>query len=141
MAEHSGTPISWHTKWFHECKLGSGHASVVAHESACRTLHVLVCFDQIDASNSAAAEIIARQIQLIEEKHRDLGNKTGEASVSFDAHLYMGTSTARGGLCVSPDLQEWIAEELKKESAVLKERRKAREERNVGGPRGGNKDA
>ena len=49
--------------------------------------------------------------------------------MAFDAHLYLGASSARGGFCTCPDSQEWIAEELRKESSVAKERRKAREER------------
>ena len=72
-----------------------------------------------------------------EEKHRDFGYKKSEVGVSFDTHLNMGTSTARGGFCVSPDLQERLAEDVMMKSAVLKERRTFREERNVGGPRGG----
>jgi hypothetical protein len=42
-----------------------------------------------------------------------------------------GTGKVRGNLCVCPALQDWISEELRKESAVLKERRKAREERSL----------
>jgi hypothetical protein len=35
----------------------------------------------------------------------------------------------RGSLCICPELSAWIAGELSKESAVMKEKRKAREER------------
>ena len=42
-----------------------------------------------------------------------------------------------GGDCICPVLQEWIAEKLRKESGVLKERRKAREERDLHQKKGG----
>ena len=57
----------------------------------------------------------------------------------------MGVGGSRGLTVVCPDLRGWIAEELRKESSVLKERRKAREEREAvhgggqGGRKGGNK--
>ena len=46
-----------------------------------------------------------------------------------DEFLYMGTAETRGLLMVAPDLQSHISDELHRESAVLKERRKLREER------------
>ena len=55
------------------------------------------------------------------------------AQTLLDHHIYAGTAT-RAGLCISPKLQEWVAQELSKESAVLKERRKAREERQLRKP-------
>ena len=138
MLEHAGSPIAWHTKWVHEAKLQPDHPSAVSHETACRLLQVLGCYDQVDISNSAGAEIIARQIQLLEEKHRDCGGgggKGGDSSgASMDSHLYMGSSSSRGGLCVCPLLSDWIADELRRESAVMKERRKAREERSANRP-------
>ncbi len=45
-----------------------------------------------------------------------------------DAHIFTGLHTS-GTLCICPKLSEWVSEELRKESAVMKERRKAREER------------
>ena len=51
-----------------------------------------------------------------------------------EAHLYAGSSS-RAGLCISPELSEWVADEMRKESAVMKERRKAREERALSKPK------
>ena len=118
---------------------------MIAHDTACRVLHTLVSYDQYDVSESAAAEIISRQIQMIEERHRDGGAQSSEgknsAHSSQDTHLFLGTAASRGGLCVCPALQEWISEELRRESSIMKERRKAREERalNNKGPKGGPK--
>ena len=41
----------------------------------------------------------------------------------------------RGNTCVQPELSEWLATELAKEAAVLKERRNAREERALRAPK------
>ena len=43
----------------------------------------------------------------------------------------LGTNQARGNLPICPALSEWITEELRKEAAVLKERRKAAGERRL----------
>jgi hypothetical protein len=142
MADHAGTPIAWHTKWLHETRLEADPPSVVAHETACRLLHVMTCFDELDASNCAVGEIIARQVQLVEEKHRDAGSKKTQGdSASSDSHLYLGTTSTRGGLCICPALQDWISDELRREASVMKERRKAREEREIARPKKGPKDA
>ena len=54
--------------------------------------------------------------------------------------MYMGgLAGARGELCICPLLSEWIAKELQKESAVMKERRKAGEERVLARPKKGGK--
>ena len=141
MGEHGGTPVGWHNRWAANHRLVSADNSVDVHETACRFLQALVCRDGVNAPNVEGAEIVARQLQLVEERHRDrvVGGKGGDQSLgSFDAHLYMGaTSASRGGDCICPVLQEWIAEELRKESGVLKERRKAREERDLHQKKGG----
>ena len=50
-----------------------------------------------------------------------------------ETHLFLGTAETRGNVCVAPLLQNWIGEELAKEAAAAKERRKAREERALAG--------
>lgn len=102
----------------------------------------MLVYDQLDAPNLASAELVARHIQLLEDHDRRLedqggGKKDGSlAAGSEDAHLYLGLTNMRGGYCISPKLQEFVASELQKESAVLRERRKAQEERQLarGGP-------
>ena len=68
-----------------------------------------------------------------------IARATGD--IEHDSHLYLGTGLSRGDLCVCPLLQSWIAEQLSAESAILKEQRKAHEERTLtrgGGGGGGN---
>lgn len=69
---------------------------------------------------------------MLEERDRANDDRADKGPAgSEDAHLFLGLTNARGGYRVSPQLQEWIASELQKESAVLKECRKAREERQL----------
>ena len=130
------TPTNHHTTWRSLCRLQATDAGVAEHETLCRALEALGSYDQINVCNSAAAEVLVRKLQVIEEKHRDrLLQNTGGA-VDDDVHLFLGTEAGtRGGACVCPALQGWIAEELARESAILKERRKAREERQLARPK------
>ena len=64
------------------------------------------------------------------------GGKGGGGDTTFeDSHLLLGTSQTRGNVCVSPQLQKWLGEELGKEAMATKERRKAREERALAAPK------
>ena len=138
MCEQAGSPMAWHTKWLTLSKLLPHDEMAVAHESACRVLQTFCSYDQVDVSNLAGCEIIARQLQLLEERRYESqmrGHQQVDHAVGSDSHLFLGTTASRGGLCISPALDEWIAEELRRESATLKERRKAREERQLARPK------
>ena len=67
-------------------------------------------------------------MQLLEEKEEERSTKGQAESDNF---LFRGQGGVRGYSCVSPELREWFAEELKRDAAILKERRKAREERQL----------
>ena len=119
-----------HTKWRTECKLDLSDPSVVLHEGFSKCIETLICLDKLDGSNLASGELMVRQLQVCEEKHRDK-LQMATTSSSEDAHVYLGIGQTRDLSMVCPSLQEWIGEELRKESLALKERRKAREERLV----------
>ena len=78
------------------------------------------------------AEMIMREIMVIEEKYRDrLGQKeSSNSAIAGELALFRGMEQ-RQCLCIHPELIAYIGEELKKEALILKERRKAREERNL----------
>ena len=94
-----------------------------------RILETALTFDQLQAGELASIELIARSAQLIELRHRERIIGSVGAGPDDDAFLYLGTGKTRGLLAVCPDLESWVASELAKETATLKERRKAREER------------
>ena len=139
MEQHAGNPIAWHNRWMANSRIDANTGGADTHEAACRLLHTLCCVDGLNVSNLAAGELVARQIQLLEERQRE---RKPPANELVDSHLYMGSSEAgRGGACICPLLSDWIAEELRKESGVLKERRKAREERALMSKKGKGKGA
>ena len=74
-------------------------------------------------------EIVARAAQLIELRRRDHICGVYQGLPEEDSHLYMGTGRTRGLLMVALDLEAFVAQELSKETATMKERRKAREEK------------
>jgi hypothetical protein len=146
MLEHGGTPRGWHQRWKADAKLQQTDAGVALHEVCCFILESMCTYDQLNAPNLASAEHAARQVQLVEERWKDrlIGSAENQDAL-VDMHLYSGQAT-RGTICVAPQLQEWISEELRKEFSVAKERRKAREERaltrtpkNEKGEKGGGK--
>ena len=84
--------------------------------------------------NAEVAQLLTRQIQLCEEREKEVCLKKKDSDKKDDAlanetHLFLGGGHQRTHLCTCPELQDWFSGELRKGAAVLKERRKAREER------------
>ncbi len=104
------------------------------HESYSRIIQNLVCYDQLDATNLSASELIVRQLQLLEEIQ--LHSSAAHDSIAAEEQsLFMGASVGSGCTIISPLLKTWIATEMAREASVLKERRKAREERALARPK------
>ena len=128
MKINGGSPSSWHHRWQALAKVQSSEPGVQAHDAFCRTLEIMLCFDQLSLGSLASAEYVCRQIQLVEEKYKEKAGNNANTEIVQEQHLFGGHSS-RTNLCICPDLSAWIAEEMKTEAAVMKERRKAREER------------
>ena len=133
IVDHGGTPTGMHSRWRSEARLQEHEPGVQEHERSCRALEELLCFDQCNGANLAAVELLVRTIQVQQERYRDrsAGGPASGGPDSVDTHLFMGSELTRGGVCVCPLLQEWASAQLAKEQALLKERRKAREEREL----------
>ena len=80
-------------------------------------------------------------IQTIEERFKDRFFAGGGGDNTRDYFLMSGASES-SQLCICPALSSYVADEARKEVAVLKERRKAREERSLlkPAPKKGGKD-
>ncbi|CAK0870502.1 unnamed protein product [Prorocentrum cordatum] len=127
MKDNGLSPLGRHSKWRSEGRLALTDGGVAEHERCCSYLEQMVCFDQLNVPDVAAAEMICRSIQVQEETWRE--RFVSSADESLDSHLFYGTSTNRGNVCVHPQLLAHVGAELSKEYAVAKERRNAREER------------
>ena len=143
MYTNSGTPLGYHNKFVQDGGLDRNDPYVLEHESLCRIYQVGVEIDQLHASQLIIFELICRGIQRIESRFKDCflgkleidsgGGKKGggraRANPEQDLHLFLGSSSMRGRLCISPELLEWLAERKHREYIMLKEDRKLVEER------------
>ena len=136
IAQHSLHPMAHHTRWLQMSGVQASDSGAQEHEQAMRVLEYAVCFDQLQASELACLEIVARRAQMVELRHRE--KILGSGAIDDDAFLYMGTGRTRGLLMVCPALEEYVAAELAKETAAAKERRKLREERGQKPPKAAN---
>ena len=133
MLNQSGTPTGWHTKWRSDGKLDPSSHLIAFHAVCCQVVETMMSYDQLNAVNLASGELVMRQIMLTEERLKD--KFSASSPDGFDEfHLYSGRRD-RYALCIDPSLSEWVAREVAKESVVMKERRKAREERALARPK------
>ena len=94
-----------------------------------------ITYDQLNCSELGIFELMARRFQLLEERYARqlLESEMGKAAedLGFEQALFMGADRSRGRALIAPALEEWVASKLKDEAAILKERRKGREERQL----------
>ena len=96
-------------------------------------VELALCYDQLNAGTSSVLEAISRRYQLHEEinsealKLADAGE--GNYEWAEERRLFLGAPQSRASALVTPALKEHISAEVAKEAAIMKERRKAREER------------
>jgi hypothetical protein len=98
--------------------------SSIIHDILGSALEVSVTYDQLDSSNLACLELIGRLYQTIEETNGTLAIE--------GLHHYFGRDTGSGlrkGIALAPVLARHAVEQQSKETAILKERRKARKEK------------
>ena len=131
MSQRSGTPTAHHQRWMAETGLDPGSPGVDIHQMGCMVLESAVTYDQEHATNLAHLELVARSVQVEEERYRQL--VTPSEAGAADRAVMMGSQELDGAVCVCPALRDHLALELQREMAVAKERRKAREERALAG--------
>ena len=137
-------PLAHHGRFKQLTGVPSSDPGAAEHKRCTRVIETAVVLDQVQGAVPATFELVARAAQLIEHRHRDKIVGSSGNSVDEDFFLYLGSGKTRGLLAVSPQLEGYVASELSKETATLKERRKAREERSGGHqpkkePKGGGK--
>jgi hypothetical protein len=113
-------------------------ALVQQHLSYCEVLEASATYDQLNIPALAGLELVCRQIQICEDKLSHRFDDTTADAPSQDYFLMSG-STSKQQLCVCPTLMTYITGETAKRNAILKERRKAREERVLAHPKKGPK--
>ena len=121
-------PVSRHNAWRHENKLEENSHLCSTHEMLSEVVELLACVDQLDLTNLSGAEAASRHLQFIEFEVK----KKAEASKTADgSECFLGRGKKTGGALVCPELTRWVAEKSAKDSMILKEQRKAAEERSL----------
>ncbi|CAK0796867.1 unnamed protein product, partial [Prorocentrum cordatum] len=151
MSTMAGTPTAWHQRWLTSMALADDDEHAKLHETLCRVLDLAVVYDQLQVAEMASFEIVARQLQLLEERvyeSRSLpqtaaapkaksgarSGATAAASSIPETSYFLGAGVSKANLCISPKLLEYITDQMRAEAAISKERRKAREERALRAP-------
>ena len=138
-------PEPYHKWWRTTCKLSLADWGVAEHMQMMRFLSLAGVYDQLDLSNLAVIEAIARRAELIEYQYREraceglraAGLGTGASSSltgaavlgGEEADLFDGVGKIAGGAMVAPMIVEFVANELEKTAKIDKQARKAREEK------------
>ncbi|CAK0816896.1 unnamed protein product, partial [Prorocentrum cordatum] len=125
IAKQSGGPVHRHAAWKHENKLDDDEQGVVAHEMLSESLELACTHGQVDATNLASWEELARHLQVLGHKTK----KKKETIKEFDGQDYcLGRARRTRGAIIGLELLKWVAESAARDSANLKEERKATEE-------------
>ena len=125
-------------------KLQTEQWGVQEHEQLMKYLELAGTYDQLDLSNCAFAEAILRRAQTIEWAYHDRLREADSASSKDkmspeEFAAFSGFSKAGDLLMVAPQLLEHVKTQVEKDAAIMKNIRKAREERELRrkGPGGG----
>ena len=138
-----GGAIDHHRFWMNSNGLYPDMWGVQEHEAALKILDLAGTYDGLDIPNSAGLEHLMRRAQLIEFTYSDrgpappTGNKSGKggkkgSSGGFDeANIFMGQHRSHGDVMICPELIDYVSKETEREASVMKQVRKAREEREL----------
>ena len=135
MADQGHTPRQRHYWWRQVLGLQADDTGVDDHLFLSEIMEEAACFDQINVSELMFMERIARRYQMWEQMYASALRKAEAGSSSGawldEREIFLGNERSRGHALICPDLEKWVAARLAEESAVLKERRKGREERQL----------
>lgn len=133
IAEQGPGPVHRHYWWRSVLKVTPMDSGVDDHLFLNELIETAMCADRLNVANIQAFEIVFRRLQLREEVYGQqlrLAEKGDAVDPWLDERsLFLGQRKSRVHALVAPQLEAWVAEKLAKESAVMKDRRKGREER------------
>ena len=128
ISQGHGGLISRHHRWKRDSGVGQKDRIVYEHEVIARAVEYLGTIDGVNLKTSVGVEFLLRRKQLLEEAV----GENPEAPSYEGANHYMGSAERPGGALLDPRLRAHVANEMSREAAVLKEKRKAREVRGDG---------
>lgn len=153
---HSGGPRDHHRWWKANLKLHDDMWGVAEHSLAMQSLDIAACYDGLDVVNFGCIQLLLRKAQMIEDAYAERGppvimtdgKKSAEGTkeekggggakgsgkgqrpgLLEEGMIFLGQHKEFEHLMVAPDLMEWVSREVERDAAVMKQVRKAREER------------
>ena len=112
-----------HSMWIVESGIEPKNRSVYEHKVLCRAMQLGYANDGLNICNLRSFEYLNCRRQLIEEAH-----KSDPKKPDFEgSQYYMGEPEDASGVAISSTLRAHVAQEFARQSAIDKERRKARE--------------
>ena len=137
LSETGMTPTQRHYWWRNTIGLTMSDNGVDEHLFLSELLEWALCYDFLGFGNLLIGEHISRRYQLWEEvySHTLMERESGASAAEWvdERRIFLGTHKSRGVALVCPDLQSYVAYEMASSAAILKERRKGREERRLAG--------
>jgi len=138
-----GGAIDHHRFWVSSNQLYPDMWGVQEHEAALKIMDLAGTYDGFDIPNSAGLEHLMRRAQLIEFTYSDRGpapptgnrsgkgGKKGSSSAFDESNIFMGQHRTHGDVMICPELLDYVSKETEREASVMKQVRKAREEREM----------
>jgi hypothetical protein len=117
--------VARHHRWKSDSGVRSNLPAVFEHEVISSVIDVAVINDRLNIKNLVSFELLLRRLQLQESAITESPDNPSYEG----ARHFMGIGERRGGALINPVLAQYVATELGKEAAILKEKRKAREAR------------
>jgi hypothetical protein len=140
----NGGPLDHHRWWVSNLGLKGDAWGTAEHETLMKVLDKLGRYDGLDLSNLAGAEVAFRRCQLIEFFYSDRGpggssggkgggkgnaGKEEDGLHKMEPAIFLGSHREFRDTMVAPELMDYVSKEVEREASVMKQVRKAREER------------
>ena len=149
-----GGPLDHHRFFVMIHRLNKDSWGVTMHEFGLKALETLGSYDSLDLPNVAGIEALMREVQVVEyayAKHDSFSGSSAEGADAAGGKNKKGRGRGRGGAAgafgyldeftafrgqretgdamVCPTLVEWVGKQVERDANILKQVRKAREER------------
>lgn len=120
-------PRSQHGLWVRGSRIPDGDRAIHEDLVLATMFETSVFYDCLNVANLATMEVLCRRRQLLAEAH-----SANPAAPSYEGGDYfLGTGSRPGGAIVAPSLTSFVSERLRADAAILKEKRKLAEARNL----------
>jgi hypothetical protein len=131
-----GDITTYHMAWVRTSGVAMHSAIAHEHRSLCEVVRLAVSKDQVDVSNLASFEYIARRLVVLEIAV----SRSPQAPDFQGLDLVTEAPIGAQGQAVVPAINSWITERLKERANIQKQSRLYREEFNRRGKKGGDVD-